>query len=156
MKPTGRLSDGFSMIELIIFIAILGIVTSIGFSSYLNSMRAAQVREAASLLSADIRDIRSLAQQKSQDMILEWQGTNGYKFGVVGGTLTERKFGNNITFECLVEECTTTKIQFNAPYGELNGAVGKVFKITSPHKNIKSIEVRVVGVTGKPMIVQGD
>ncbi|WP_040383516.1 prepilin-type N-terminal cleavage/methylation domain-containing protein [Deinococcus apachensis] len=151
---------GFTLVELLIVLAILGILMSIFSVSYLRSIRAAEVREGAGQIAADLRAARSSAQRQSMPGAFKWAGTGSltsYTLELPSGTATPKtaSLPRGVTFRCL-DGCPSTRtLVYNAPYGEMTSAInGTRFIVESQAPNIPSIEVRVVGVTGRVMLVR--
>lgn len=150
---------GFTLIELLIVLTIIGVLMGLFGLSYLRSIRAAEVREGANQIAADLRAARSSAQRRSEGATLRWAaGSNlkTYTLELPTGTATPRvaNLPRGVTF-CSYSgtACAATAgtVTYSAPYGEKD-ATGDRFLVQSTTPNIPKIEVRVVGVTGRVMI----
>ncbi|MFC6592117.1 Tfp pilus assembly protein FimT/FimU [Deinococcus lacus] len=150
----GRIS-GVTLFELLIAIAVMGVLAAIGFNISLSSIRATQVREAANLVARDVREARSQAQRNSQNMTFAWSG-NTYKVARQGreASVPFKSLPRGVTLECLTN-CGNSTVSYTAPYGELANGLGSVLRVSMAGTNIEPIEIRIMGVTGKVMTVQG-
>lgn len=145
---------GFTLLELLIALAIIGILMGIFSISLIRSIRNAELREATNQLATDFRRARSQAQRGSTDITLELPGISAagvsYKVNGIVKTLP-----NRVTVVCKTNcgSGATTTVTYQAPYGEL-GATGSVFTVKSPVSSVDSLEVRIVGVTGKVIVTK--
>lgn len=151
MRPSG-----FTLIEFLIVIAILGILVGlVGFGT-VRSARAAELREAATQVATDLRRARSQAQRGSTNVTVSWDAGNSVRYQVSG---SERRLPGTVTLNC-TSNCSGSGtsgnlVTYTAPYGELAGATGKVLRLASSFPGLTPLEVRVVGVTGKVIVTQG-
>lgn len=155
-----RGSSGFTLLELLVVLGILGILMGVFGVSYLRSIRAAEVREGANQIAADLRAARSSAQRRSESAAFKWDaGTKltSYKLETpAGSTARVRSLPSGVTFCSFVtssSSCAATAgtITYSAPYGEIGGS-GTRLLVESTTANVPKIEVRIVGVTGRVMI----
>lgn len=150
---------GFTLIELLIVLAVLGILMGLFGMSYLRSVRAAEVREGANQIAADLRAARASAQRQSAPGAFRWAGTGnltGYTVELPSGTATPKiaTLPSGVTFRCESGCPAARTLTYNAPYGEMTTTIsGTRFMVESQAVNIPAIEVRVVGVTGRVMLV---
>lgn len=151
---------GFTLIEILIVLAILGILMGIFGLSYLRSIRAAEVREGANQIAGDLRAARASAQRRSAPGAFKWAGAGnltGYTVEIPSGTTTPKTatLPRGVTFKCLDGCPAAQTLTYNAPYGEMTSTInGTRFIVESQTPNIPSIEVRVVGITGRVMLVK--
>ena len=146
--------NGFTLLELLVILAIVGLLMGlIGWAS-VRSIRSAELREAATQLATDLRRARSQAQRGSANMTVELPGSGGGTTYRVGTQVKD--VPNSVTVLCKTTCGTGTKVNvtYQAPHGEL-AATGNVFTIKSPLAALPPLEVRVVGVTGKVILAQG-
>ena len=83
MKPRGRrTSQGFSAAELLIVIAIIGLVVAVSVPLAANQVKTARARSAADTLGVDLRAARMLAVTRQQDLAfaLELDPVNAYSY----------------------------------------------------------------------------
>lgn len=142
------------MIELLIVIAIIGILAVIFGWNMLQSIRAAELREAATQVATDFRKARSQSQRGSVNASLELPKTTAGNSYTASGVL--KTLPNNTTIICKTTcgTASTTTVTYQAPYGELLGATGNVFTISSLSGGVDPLEVRIVGVTGKVILTR--
>lgn len=151
-------SQGFTLFEFLIVLAILGVILGLLSTAYLRSIRAAEVREGANQIAADLRSARSSAQRRSTASNFRWAGTGAlttYTVEIPAGTTTPRlaTLPPSVRFRCL-DGCPTSRtLTYNSPYGEMTSSInGTRFLVESRASNIPSLQVRVVGVTGRVTI----
>ncbi|QFP75666.1 Tfp pilus assembly protein FimT/FimU [Deinococcus sp. AJ005] len=143
--------SGFTLIEVLVVIAIIGILGGIFGSSLIRSIRTAELREAANQVASDFQRARSLAQRGSTNVtITTSKGTASGSYSVDGQA---RTLPNNIKLVCKTN-CgagTAAATTYQAPYGELTN-LGSVFTVQSPAGGVAALEIRIVGVTGKVIL----
>lgn len=152
--------QGFTMIEILIVLAIIGLFLTIGLVNINRSIQASQLREATNQFAADLRRSRALAQRTSKDVTIAWTPDSSSKITryFVGDTAIDLPYG--ITMKC-ESGCgsSANTIVYSAPYGELTGASGSIggkrFSLSSPNSSVNALSLRIVGVTGKVIIAQG-
>ncbi|GHG04438.1 pili assembly chaperone [Deinococcus piscis] len=143
---------GFSLIEVLVVMAILGILLSMGIVNYIRNVQAAEVRDAAALITSQLRQARAQAQKDSVDMKMSWNAAGQYGLGPASASSTMQALPKGVQLRCKTS-CEGSSVTFGAPFGELRSATGTVFELVSPYEGIRSYEVRLVGVTGKAMMV---
>lgn len=148
---------GFSLVEILIVILIIGILLAIGLYGYSNYLKRVRLQEVSSRIMQDIERIRSLSIKESYSMYMEFSDFDGRyaksytlykddgsktkisKYSIPYG-LKVSLFDNSIT-------SAPEKITFVAPYGEVidttNGNSLKVKGTSNLEQNIY-----VVGTTG--------
>lgn len=155
-----RTRDGFTLLEILIALAILGLVAGLFSTGLVRYLQTVYVQDASSQLATDLRKARSLAQRNSQDMVISFTPGAGGKTGIYmvdGKTVT---LPNNIQFACTFGcgTATSNQVAYQAPYGELvadsNTSIGKVLTVYPGNTGLAAIEIRVMGVSGKVMVVK--
>lgn len=152
MRSPLRPTQGFTLIEVLLVIAVVGILLGIGWATYTRAIQSNQLTEQANRLARDLSGARSAAQRQSQNMRLILTA-NGYSVGPVGGTAAPSVLENGVTLSCTVN--CNGELVYQAPFATLNGATGRVYQLRSPNASLPPVEVRVVGVTGKVSVVRG-
>ena len=144
-------TSGLTLIEILVVIAIIGILAAIFGSSLIRSIRTAELREAANQVASDFQRARSLSQRGSANVTVTTpRGTASGSYSVAGQA---RTLPNNVKLMCKTN-CgagAAAATTYLAPYGELTDA-GSVFTIQSPVGGIAALEIRIVGVTGKVIL----
>ena len=67
---------GFSMVELIFSVAIIGVVCVIGFEGYYNALPAYRANSAMQLLEAQLRQAREVSIDQRRNVTVTFQGTS--------------------------------------------------------------------------------
>jgi prepilin-type N-terminal cleavage/methylation domain-containing protein len=132
---------GFSLIELLIVLAILAVVMVIGYASLRPLMLDSRVRSAAAEVATSLQRARSFAQRQNVDATWELVNANTYRL-VLDTRVVEHTLPEGLTFTA---PSPGTQITYTAPYGERASAAVKV--VVSGYG--RQSEIRVVGVTGK-------
>jgi type IV pilus assembly protein PilA len=136
MKPRG-----FSLLEILLVVAVMGILVGAGAMSFLRYQRVLVVREAAAQLSTDLLALRTQSRRVSQNRSFSATvNTRNYTSNGVGKTLPV-----GVTFTQV-----PTTVTFTAPYGLVSGttSVGFVLQGLGGH----SMQVSVVGASGKVVV----
>jgi prepilin-type N-terminal cleavage/methylation domain-containing protein len=133
---------GFSMIEIIVVMAILTILMSIAMPNYRRWRANVQVRQAAEQLAQDINKQRSEARRTNSTRTISF-GSNSYTLN--GSTYA---MPSTIVFEPVD---STTDLSFQSPYGTSTEPL-RTFKIRWANDSSIEHTVRVVGVMGKVII----
>lgn len=135
---------GFTMLEVLIVLVVLGIVFAIGFVNLRSWVQSNTLREGASQVGADLERLRSSAWRTNSDgrMII---GSGGSTYTLVlSGSSTVQTLPSGVSLSA----GSTTEVQYNAPYGELNDAVSNTLTLSMAGYG-SSEKLYLVGVTGK-------
>jgi type IV pilus assembly protein PilA len=114
---------GFSLVEMLIVLAVLGILMGIGTPSYFRWRASTAVRQAAVQLAQDIDGQRSEA-RRSNSATTVVVSSNSYSLGAVS---------KSVPAQVTLQADSSSPISFEPPYGTTS-------------------TVRVVGVTGKVIV----
>ena len=136
---------GFSLLELLIVCAIIGILGAVATTTFTNATRRAHVNEASAQLAADLQRARSSAQRYNQNSSLKIATTSATSYTLTIGAQDPitRTLPPNTQVTVKTAPLTLT---YTAPFGEMD--------ISNPILTVrtdgaKSRDVRVLGVTGK-------
>ncbi len=141
-KPAQK---GFTIIELLLVCAIIGILSAVAAPNYMAARNRARVNEATAQLAADLQRARSSAQRSNTTASLTWVDKSNYRTLINGVTVT-RTLPENVE---IVAPANTT-VSYSAPFGEVGGAAPVTFSVSLyGRSNVKPREVRVIGTTGK-------
>ena len=144
-----RTLAGFTLLELLLVIAILGIVFGIFSWFLLRNLRQTELREAAAQLIADLRRSRSSAQLSGQVSRLELSPLKtSYSVRVGSGAPKTVDLPHRVTVEA---EVGGLQVVNQPPFGTLDDT-GLVWKVQSPSYSDMHLYVKVVGITGRVML----
>jgi prepilin-type N-terminal cleavage/methylation domain-containing protein len=140
MEGEKPMKQGFSLVEIVVTLAVLGILLGIGGINWIRYQRVAAVREAAALLATDLVALRSQARRVSQDQV----------FSIKAGAKTYTKGATKVTLPngVTVSKVVNGDIRFEAPYGTVQRSSGFTLK---GFENIE-LQVNVIGVGGKVVV----
>lgn len=133
--------QGFTMVELLVVIGILGILLAIGIPNYVRWTASMEVRSAAVNLAQQIVRIRTEAKRGSTVTLSTTTGSSA----VTVGSRTVTLSGATVQ--------TTGSLSFRAPYGTLEGGVTpQEFTLRSTRNSSLTRTVRVVSLMGKVVV----
>ena len=135
-------SGGFSILELLVVLAVVGILFAIATPSYLAWQVRTSTREAAVQLARSIDRARIDTKRTGVSITVSATELDPFVF-VVDGT--------DQSLPSLVEVTSTSSVSFNPPYGTQEEAEVE-FRIVSTRDASVGRTVRVVGVLGKVVI----
>ncbi|THF68123.1 type II secretion system protein GspH [Deinococcus sp. Arct2-2] len=146
----GRLTSGFTLLELLVVMTIIGIVAGVLGFSLLNNLRRTQLQSAAAQLSADLRLTRTNAQKTGlMSAVTVVAGGTTYTAQTRPTQAQTRSLENGITL--VPDSSSLTTVKYYPPFGTL-ATTGTLWELRSPTTWIPSVFLKVVGVTGKVMI----
>lgn len=133
---------GFSLLELLVILAVLGILMGLGTPSYLTWRANAVVTEATQQFARDIDQQRTQAKR-----------TNAPRSIRVASSSTYELNGRTVSLPAGVSfaSASPTVIIFLPPYGTKDTAVD-TYRLVSASRPSIGRTIRVVGVTGKVVI----
>ncbi|PNY80776.1 pilus assembly FimT family protein [Deinococcus koreensis] len=148
-RTAKRRAAGFTLLELLLVIAILGIVAGIFSWFLLRSLRQTELRDAGAQLVADLRRARSDAQKSGQVTTLQLDPLKtGYTVRVGAGTPAARELPHRVMVET---ETGPPQVLYQPPFGTLDDS-GVVWRLRSLSYTDLQLYVKVVGITGKVML----
>ncbi len=155
---------GYTLIELLIVIAILAVLFTVGFTSYRKARWRAQVGEGLATLAATLRDARSTAQRFNVPAQVRFTAPREFTLEAKDslGT-TYRSYVRRLPpyLELHYSKNGTTwkatpvlgKVTYSAPFGE-TGASSTLFRVRHLQNPAIDACLRIVGVTGKVVMAR--
>lgn len=139
-----RAARGFTLLELLLVCAIIGILGAVGTLTLRGAIQSARLNEASTQLAADLKRARSGAQRFNQASSLTLAGSPATEYTVtVNGQTLRRALPNGVRVTA-----DTQTITYGAPFGEIAGAAGLTLKVELGGMD-DAREIKVLGVTGK-------
>ncbi|MEY4529320.1 MAG: hypothetical protein RLZZ156_41 [Deinococcota bacterium] len=153
-----RLNQGFTLLELLVVICVLGIILAFGIGGILREQRVQQLRQVQTQLATDIERARSLARRYSYD----YRGTMTISTGVyvfepinfagtvvTGVPTVSGKLTAPIKIMSTTPSATTSLVfGYTGPFGRLSGAPSVSIQIGFGTGQLKTA-VDMIGVTGQ-------
>lgn len=148
------MTRGFTLLEMLVVLAILGILFAIGLPSYLGWQQSLRAREAASNIVDLISEAKITARNQKQDVTFTLDPTQRTA-RLTRGTTTLRTTTLGANVSCIqvrtsgAPSCGTgNDLIVMAPYGTLDTSPAAI-QVTS---GAKSVWVYIIGVTGKLVV----
>jgi prepilin-type N-terminal cleavage/methylation domain-containing protein len=142
-------TSGITLIEILIVVAIIGILASIGFLAFQRYTWRTELRQAQSLIVNTINQARSDTRRTSQDIFVKWSNTS-FGVGPTLSTIPMKNLDDNsrISITNISGVTTgTTSFSYLAPNARRDGSNSIVFTLQG-RGNLQGT-VKVLGVTGK-------
>jgi type IV fimbrial biogenesis protein FimT len=133
--------QGFTLVELLVTLAILGIVLAIGTSSMLSYWNSRQLQEGAAQLAADVERVRSGALRYNTTATFEQVTATTYRLTINGASSTV-----TLPHSLSLTNAPVT-LTYSAPYSELTSAPATL--VLRHPRTARTAQMRTVGVTGK-------
>lgn len=156
---TSRKQFGFTLLEMLLGIAILGILGGAALRTYFLETNRSQVRALQQQLVADLQDARSKAQRFSTPRTIRF--VNATQYQILNGTTVTQTRNVPTGLRILVRTSsaggpvvpTSNEIVYRPPFGLLstvNPPAVEVGRATaSPTTLTGSVFIKVIGITGK-------
>lgn len=172
MKPAPRSSpltgarQGFTLLEILVVIAIVGIFAAVLWDANLRNVRQQQLRDAATQLQSDVNRARAQAVRMSSDSSVTLTSTAAsspattYRTSwvtTVGGSATTRTvtLPNGVSVAPYATATTPavtspSSVTYGAVYAESSAPNGVIWRLSHPAGPV--LYVKLLGVTGKVML----
>ncbi|RDI95150.1 prepilin-type N-terminal cleavage/methylation domain-containing protein [Meiothermus sp. QL-1] len=141
--------EGLSLLELLVVLAVLGILLGVGFVSLRAYRESLVLREAATQVATELMNIRQQARRQSANFTFQAaQGGSTYRVGQTSrlATLPPRSLPAGVVFQAVPQGGSVT---FYAPYG-LVSAANSTYALKGPGGRV--LQVNIVGSTGKVVV----
>ncbi len=149
-----RAKNGFTLIEMLIVLAIIGIISSVAIINFIRESRVSALRQVAVQLQSDLENARSSSIRFNQDASINIINASSYSFTVptdqlVGSVRQTRTVTRNLA-PFGVTYTGGDDVTYQSPFGQRNSAV----PLTPFVFSIQGItyRVKVIGVTGKAIL----
>ncbi|MFC4638428.1 pilus assembly FimT family protein [Deinococcus hohokamensis] len=137
-----RQQEGFTLLEILVVLAILGIVFGLVLSSMLGFIRSNQLRDAATQVQGDLEQARSSTLRYNRPAQFRVTSASTYEL-LINGQRSSRTVPNAVTLAPL-----NTTVDYTAPYSVMSSASQSIVLTLGS----KTRRVRTVGVTGKAVV----
>ena len=149
MRPRPRRAQaGFTLLELLVIMAILGIIAGIFGLQLLRTIRQNELRDAAYQLIGDLRRARTGAQKLGVDNTVSIVANTSTYTLLVDTTTKTYTLPHGVRVNPVG---ATTDLTYKPPFGTL-AANGASWRLTSPADANLNLWVNAVGITGKVML----
>ena len=138
------MKKGFSLIELLIVIAIMGILAAMGTALQQRAVQRARIQSATAQLAADLERARSSAQKSNTSASLSVASTTAHSYSL---TLNGQATTIDLPSQTQVQVAAPLSITYTAPFGEV--ATTAMFTVRAVGSSLPPLYVKVIGVTGK-------
>ncbi len=155
-RPPVQHSTGFTLVELLAVLVVVGIVTAAIVAFSADGYRKTQLRDGATQLVADLNRARAQAQRTSASSVVTLTAAVGtpdanYKTQWAGAaTATSKALAAPIRVAPYNSTYSLNTITYSAPYGEVQ-ATGILWEVSSLSTATK-LYIKAVGVTGKVIL----
>jgi prepilin-type N-terminal cleavage/methylation domain-containing protein len=137
---------GFTLLEILVVIAIAGVVLAFAANSVRQGFQQSRVRDAAISLATDLQNIRSNAWRTNTTTQLDLINASSYSFTINGRTTTR-----NLPSGISIDGGGSTQVRYSAPNAENTQGNPVVFTVSGAG-GTQPVRVRVIGVTGKVIV----
>jgi type IV fimbrial biogenesis protein FimT len=174
MRPRNNASRGYSIVEILVVVAIIGIMSLVTVPAFMNYQRSASIRASMRSFASDIRNCRQRAISRNSEVRLELDSSNIYRFyekpnagtwGALNGFSGTgpgsnfKKLDNGVTFSANTFDdldSNSKKDVVFRPDGTVNlGSGTGTVTLLSPWKNISQNQFLVTVTTSGKLTTAG-
>lgn len=141
---------GFTLVEMLVVLAILGIIGAASVSFYIRESKVSLVRQTAIQIQADIENLRSSAIRFNRDATFDRVSNTVVKYTVptsnTTSTPTSKTLASNVAFTLVSGADSFT---YQAPLATID-ADANVYKIEIA--DVPPVFIKTIGVTGKVIL----
>lgn len=163
---------GFTLLEMLIVLSVLGILIAAGITTFAQQSRTALVRQAAIQVQSDLERLRSGSIKYNSPLRMGWSATFKDRYSVEipnpdvnGVVLSENRFlpvGTELDIPPTPPDPppapppapppTSSQVFYNSPLAQVT-ATDRVYRVSLPSDpGVNPLYVKVIGVTGRVMI----
>lgn len=152
-------TSGFTLIEILLVIAIIGILLALGIPSYLNWIAASETQRDAQTLVREIQQARTLAKRGTAQRLTTTANSNVITITPVEFVSSAWSAVSGASVRTIALERANVgaarTLVFTPPYGAMDTAVSttpQTFTLTSTRRNTLTRTVDVISLMGKAVI----
>lgn len=152
-------TSGFTLIEILLVIAIIGILLALGIPSYLNWIAASETQRDAQTLVREIQQARTLAKRGTAQRLTTTANSNVVTITPVEFVSSAWSAVSGASVRTIALERanvgTARTLVFTPPYGAMDTTVSttpQTFTLTSTRRNTTTRTVDVISLMGKAVI----
>lgn|GEM_PF-880706 len=152
-------TSGFTLIEILLVIAIIGILLALGIPGYLNWIAASETQRDAQTLVREIQQARTLAKRGTAQRLTTTANSNVVTVTPVEFASSAWSAVSGATVRTVTLEGarvgTARTLVFTPPYGAMDTTVSttpQTFTLTSTRRNTQTRTVDVISLMGKAVI----
>lgn len=155
-----RMISGFTLLEMLIVLAVLGILIAAGLTTFAQQARQTLVRQAAVQVQADLEQLRSSAIRFNRNFQFRWSNAalNGYSVDAIdpvtaGAVVSKnRLLPDGVKIDVAGSTPTTESVTYVSPLATLE-LTPPVFRVQIPNSSSTNpLFVKIIGVTGRVVI----
>lgn len=147
----GLVKRGFSLVEFLIVLAVLGILLGVGFVSLRSYQQSLIIREAATQVATELQGIRQQARRQSVNFSFQASANgNTYRAGRTSdmASLTSKSLPPGVVFQSVPSGGGI--VRFEAPYGIVTSGANGSYVLRGPGNRV--LNINIVGRTGKVVV----
>jgi prepilin-type N-terminal cleavage/methylation domain-containing protein len=150
------MKQGFSILEILISVSIIGVLAALGFSTFLGFRQTTEIQEAQTQFAQDLERVRQLARRYSVTYVMKTPSTTEYQAYALKADKTEdttipglalKKLPNNAVFE--IKPAVGSEPQYVGPFGRLDSAATATCYSIKIAASGRFAEIHLLGVTGR-------